>query len=124
MQQVSDQPTLDLVLSSAQFLVCPYKSDRRNQLQFLSCATGPAQSGILFDREVVNLFLHFTVNPKPRVDYIDRPRCCLRGEECSIKRFQLVESRWGYSGTSDRIRWGFPQLFRKLSMGINLEVGC
>ncbi|XP_053128946.1 BTB/POZ domain-containing protein 1 isoform X2 [Hemicordylus capensis] len=67
-------------------------------------AAGPAQSGILSDREVVNLFLHFTVNPKPRVDYIDRPRCCLRGKECSINRFQQVESRWGYSGTSDRIR--------------------
>lgn len=45
------------------------------------------------------------VNPKPRVDYIDRPRCCLRGEECCINRFQQVESRWGYSGTSDRIRF-------------------
>ncbi|XP_024905818.1 BTB/POZ domain-containing protein 1 isoform X2 [Pteropus alecto] len=68
-------------------------------------AAGPAQSGILSDREVVNLFLHFTVNPKPRVEYIDRPRCCLRGKECCINRFQQVESRWGYSGTSDRIRF-------------------
>lgn len=67
-------------------------------------AAGPAQSGILVDREVVSLFLHFTVNPKPRVEFIDRPRCCLRGKECSISRFQQVESRWGYSGTSDRIR--------------------
>lgn len=66
--------------------------------------SGPAQSGILVDREVVSLFLHFTVNPKPRVDFIDRPRCCLRGKECSVNRFQQVESRWGYSGTSDRIR--------------------
>lgn len=70
---------------------------------------GPAQSGILVDREVVSLFLHFTVNPKPRVDFIDRPRCCLRGKECSINRFQQVESRWGYSGTSDRIRWAQGQ---------------
>ncbi|KAK2505626.1 hypothetical protein MC885_014892, partial [Smutsia gigantea] len=69
----------------------------------VKCSAGPAQSGILSDREVVNLFLHFTVNPKPRVDYIDRPRCCLRGKECCINRFQQVESRWGYSGTSDRI---------------------
>ncbi|XP_077187887.1 BTB/POZ domain-containing protein 2 isoform X2 [Paroedura picta] len=68
-------------------------------------AAGPAQSGILTDREVVSLFLHFTVNPKPRVEFIDRPRCCLRGKECSISRFQQVESRWGYSGTSDRIRF-------------------
>ena len=70
------------------------------------CAhAGPAQSGILTDREVVSLFLHFTVNPKPRVEFIDRPRCCLRGKECSITRFAQVESRWGYSGTSDRIRY-------------------
>ncbi|XP_060762275.1 BTB/POZ domain-containing protein 2 isoform X2 [Neoarius graeffei] len=45
------------------------------------------------------------VNPKPRVEFIDRPRCCLRGKECSITRFAQVESRWGYSGTSDRIRF-------------------
>uniref|UniRef100_A0A4W3ILZ1 BTB (POZ) domain containing 2b n=1 Tax=Callorhinchus milii TaxID=7868 RepID=A0A4W3ILZ1_CALMI len=68
-------------------------------------AAGPAQSAVLTDREVVSLFLHFTVNPKPRVEFIDRPRCCLRGKECSINRFQQVESRWGYSGTSDRIRF-------------------
>lgn len=74
-------------------------------LSLFSISTGPAQSGILSDREVVNLFLHFTVNPKPRVEYIDRPRCCLRGKECCINRFQQVESRWGYSGTSDRIRY-------------------
>ncbi|XP_075720073.1 BTB/POZ domain-containing protein 2 isoform X1 [Rhinoderma darwinii] len=71
----------------------------------LSKGGGPAQSGILTDREVVSLFLHFTVNPKPRVEFIDRPRCCLRGKECNINRFQQVESRWGYSGTSDRIRF-------------------
>uniref|UniRef100_A0A673N8Z6 BTB/POZ domain-containing protein 2-like n=1 Tax=Sinocyclocheilus rhinocerous TaxID=307959 RepID=A0A673N8Z6_9TELE len=68
-------------------------------------AAGPAQSAILMDRQVVSLFLHFTVNPKPRVEFIDRPRCCLRGKECSITRFGQVESRWGYSGTSDRIRF-------------------
>ncbi|TSP09102.1 BTB/POZ domain-containing protein 2 [Bagarius yarrelli] len=53
-------------------------------------AAGPAQSGILTDREVVSLFLHFTVNPKPRVEFIDRPRCCLRGKECSITRFAQI----------------------------------
>ncbi|KAF3832849.1 hypothetical protein F7725_026514 [Dissostichus mawsoni] len=81
-------------------------------------AAGPAQSGILFDREVVNLFLHFTVNPKPRVDYIDRPRCCLRGEECSINRFQQVESRWGYSGTSDRIRFNVNKRISIVGFGL------
>lgn len=67
-------------------------------------AVGPAQSGILTDREVVELFLHFTVNPKPQVRFLDVPRCCLTGKEQVINRFSQIESRWGYSGTSDRIR--------------------
>ncbi|XP_015755611.1 PREDICTED: BTB/POZ domain-containing protein 2-like [Acropora digitifera] len=68
-------------------------------------ASSAAQSGILTDKEVVSLFLHFTVNPKPPVQFLDRPRCCLTGKEKAICRFQKVESRWGYSGTSDRIRF-------------------
>ena len=67
-------------------------------------ATGPAQSGILSDRENVQLFLYFTVNPKPRVGFNDSPRCCLTGKEQVLTRFNQIESRWGYSGTSDRIR--------------------
>lgn len=68
-------------------------------------AANAAQSGLLTDKEVVSLFLHFTVNPKPAVHYLDKPRCCLTGREKAINRFQKVESRWGYSGTSDRIRF-------------------
>uniref|UniRef100_A0A1A8GB19 BTB (POZ) domain containing 2 n=1 Tax=Nothobranchius korthausae TaxID=1143690 RepID=A0A1A8GB19_9TELE len=81
-------------------------------------AAGPAQSSILMDREVVSLFLHFTVNPKPRVDFIDRPRCCLRGKECSITRFGQVESRWGYSGTSDRIRFSVNRRIFVVGFGL------
>ncbi|XP_029353964.1 BTB/POZ domain-containing protein 1 isoform X2 [Echeneis naucrates] len=58
------------------------------------------------------------VNPKPRVDYIDRPRCCLRGEESSINRFQQVESRWGYSGTSDRIRFNVNRRISIVGFGL------
>ncbi|XP_044727955.1 BTB/POZ domain-containing protein 1-like [Chrysoperla carnea] len=68
-------------------------------------AIGPAQSGLLTDREVVQLFLYFTVNPKPSVGFLDVPRCCMTGKEQSVSRFQQIESRWGYSGTSDRIRF-------------------
>ncbi|XP_078540865.1 BTB/POZ domain-containing protein 1 isoform X2 [Lissotriton helveticus] len=64
---------------------------------------GKAVSLIRFPLMTIEEFA--AVNPKPRVEYIDRPRCCLRGKECSINRFQQVESRWGYSGTSDRIRF-------------------
>ena len=68
-------------------------------------AANVAQAGILTDKEVVSMFLHFTVNPKPPVQFLDRPRCFLTGKEKAINRFQKVESRWGYSGTSDRIRF-------------------
>ncbi|KAM4628754.1 BTB/POZ domain-containing protein 2a [Polymixia lowei] len=81
-------------------------------------AAGPAQSGILTDREVVSLFLHFTVNPKPHVEFINRPRCCLRGKECSIIRFGQVESRWGYSGTSDRIRFSVNRRIFVVGFGL------
>uniref|UniRef100_T1IJ94 BTB domain-containing protein n=1 Tax=Strigamia maritima TaxID=126957 RepID=T1IJ94_STRMM len=67
-------------------------------------AVGAAQSGILTDREVVSLFLYFTVNPKPQVIFLDIPRCCLTAKEQTVNRFQQIESRWGYSGTSDRIK--------------------
>ncbi|XP_046358644.1 BTB/POZ domain-containing protein 1-like isoform X2 [Haliotis rufescens] len=68
-------------------------------------AMGAAQSGILEDREVVELFLYFTVNPKPSISFLDVPRCCLTGKEQVVSRFCQIESRWGYSGTSDRIRF-------------------
>nr|XP_057945423.1 BTB/POZ domain-containing protein 1-like isoform X2 [Doryrhamphus excisus] len=58
------------------------------------------------------------VNPKPRASNIDRPRCCLRGEECSINRFQQVESRWGYSGTSDRIRFNVSRRISIVGFGL------
>lgn len=68
-------------------------------------AQGAAQSGLLQDREVVQLFLYFTVNPKPQISFLDVPRCCLTGKEQVVSRFCQIESRWGYSGTSDRIRF-------------------
>jgi BTB/POZ domain-containing protein 1/2 len=68
-------------------------------------AQGPAQSGILTDKETVSLFLHFTVNPKPPVAFLDVPRCSMTGKEQTVNRFQQIESRWGYSGTSDKIRF-------------------
>lgn len=68
-------------------------------------AGGAAQSSVLTDREVVSLFLYFTVNPKPVVGFPDVPRCCITGKEQVACRFQQTESRWGYSGTSDRIRF-------------------
>ncbi|XP_059081623.1 BTB/POZ domain-containing protein 1-like isoform X2 [Tigriopus californicus] len=68
-------------------------------------AQGPGQSGILTDHESVTLFLYFTVNPKPPVKFLDVPRCSMSGKEQTVCRFQQIECRWGYSGSSDKIRF-------------------
>ncbi|CAG2115168.1 unnamed protein product, partial [Medioppia subpectinata] len=81
-------------------------------------AVDVAQSGILTDREVVSLFLFFTVNPKPTVPFPDIPRCCITGKEQVVSRFQRTESRWGYSGTSDRIRFTVDRRIFVIGFGL------
>jgi len=68
-------------------------------------ATGPAQSGLLTDREIVDMFLYFTLTPKREVKFSAVPRCCLTGKEQVVSRFSHIQSRWGYNGTSDRVRY-------------------
>jgi len=68
-------------------------------------ARGAAQSGLLTDQEVVQLFLYFTLNPKPEVGFLDTPRGCVADRELTVNRFTQVESRWGYNGNSDRVRY-------------------
>ncbi|KAI1301294.1 BTB/POZ domain-containing protein 2 [Halotydeus destructor] len=81
-------------------------------------ATEVAQSGMLSDREVVNLFLYFTVNPKPCIQFPDGPRCSMTGKEQVVHRFARTESRWGYSGTSDRIRFVVDRRIFVLGFGL------
>ncbi|VVC91261.1 BTB/POZ domain-containing protein 2-like [Leptidea sinapis] len=81
-------------------------------------AMGPAQSGLLDDREIVQLFLYFTVNPKPNVGFLDTPRCCMTGKELTVIRFSQTESRWGYSGTTDRIRFTVDQRIFVVGFGL------
>ena len=68
-------------------------------------SNGPALSGVLTDKECVSLFLHFTLNPKPPVAFLETPRCSMTGKEQTVSRFNQVESRWGYPGTPDKIRF-------------------
>ncbi|OTF69985.1 hypothetical protein BLA29_000199 [Euroglyphus maynei] len=68
-------------------------------------AMSAAQSGLLTDKEVVNMFLYYTVDSKCAIPFSFEPRCFITGEEYSVNRFQRTESRWGYSGSSDRIRF-------------------
>ncbi|CAF4861421.1 unnamed protein product [Pieris macdunnoughi] len=81
-------------------------------------AMGPAQSGLLDDREIVQVFLYFTVNPKPNVGFLDTPRCCMTGKELTVNRFSQTESRWGYSGTTDRIRFTVDQRIFVVGFGL------
>jgi len=81
-------------------------------------AQGPAQSGLLSDRELVALFLYFTVNPKPAINFLDAPRCCMMGKELTINRFKEVETRWGYSGTSDRVRFTVDKKIYVIGFGL------
>ncbi|CAF0758042.1 unnamed protein product [Didymodactylos carnosus] len=66
-------------------------------------ASGPAQSGILNDKEIIQIFLYYNLPDGFKIDFDDEPRNT--GKEYSINRFCEVENRWSYSGTSDRIRF-------------------
>ncbi|VDP11204.1 unnamed protein product [Onchocerca flexuosa] len=78
-----------------------------------------AQTGILTDRELVSLFLYFTVNPKPQIEFLDVPRCCVFGKEVVVSRFQRVEGRWGYSGTPDRIKFTVDRRIYVIGFGLH-----
>ncbi|VDP22348.1 unnamed protein product [Soboliphyme baturini] len=62
-----------------------------------------AQSGILTDKELVNLFIFFNAKIKPEVPFSDVPRCTT--VEQVINRFQRIEDRWGYNGAPDKIKF-------------------
>lgn len=68
-------------------------------------ANGPAQSKILTDTETCNIFVYNHSNPKTLCQFVDTPRCSMVGKEQAVSRFVQTETRWGYSGTSDRIRF-------------------
>ncbi|XP_020295866.1 BTB/POZ domain-containing protein 1-like [Pseudomyrmex gracilis] len=80
--------------------------------------SGPAQSGLLNYEEVLSLFSYFILNPKPSVDFQTVPRCCMTGKEQTVCRFQHTKSRWGYFGTSDRIRFRVDRCIFLLGYGV------
>lgn len=70
-------------------------------------AQGPAQSGILTDKEVISIFLYFNLPAKSYklCEFDDEPRSTFK--EYIINRFREgeVEHRWSYSDAFDRIRF-------------------
>jgi BTB/POZ domain-containing protein 1/2 len=96
-------------------------------------AAGPAQSDVLEKEEVVDIFLHFAApNPKvrklesqtlhqsfqPTIPYPDKARCCHTGKEEVVSRFSEYASRWGYSGTCDRIRFTVSRKIYVVGLGL------
>ncbi len=53
-----------------------------------------------------------------KLNFNDTPRCCLGGKEQVINRFCQVESRWGYSGTSDRVRFSVNKRIFVVGFGL------
>lgn len=70
-------------------------------------AQGPAQSGILTDKEVISIFLYFSLPRKSYklCEFDDEPRSTFK--EYIVNRFRdgEVEHRWSYSDAFDRIRF-------------------
>ncbi|CAK9825378.1 BTB/POZ domain-containing protein 2 [Anthophora retusa] len=79
---------------------------------------GPAQSRLLNYSDVLSLFSYFILNPKPVVGFQTMPRFCMTGKEQTVCRFQHTASRWGYSGTSDRIKFSVDRRIFLIGYGV------
>ncbi|CAJ0569758.1 unnamed protein product, partial [Mesorhabditis spiculigera] len=77
-----------------------------------------AQSGLLSDRQMVELFLYYTVNPKPATHFIERPRSVMVGKEFVVTRFQRIEGRWGYNFTPDKIKFTVDKKIYVVGFGL------
>ncbi|CAF0902528.1 unnamed protein product, partial [Brachionus calyciflorus] len=89
-------------------------------------AMNDENSRIIDDKSIVDLFINLTLtNSENSYSYVpkilsfnDTPRNCLGGKEQIINRFSQIESRWGYSGTSDRVRFSVNQKIYVLGFGL------
>ena len=105
-------------------------------------AMNDPESRILDDNEIIDIFIHLTLADSPQqqqqssttessstettamstklrpLAYSSKPRCCLSGPEEVISRFSRVESRWGYSGTSDRVRFSVDRRLFIVGFGL------
>ncbi|KAH0950619.1 hypothetical protein HN011_009123 [Eciton burchellii] len=79
---------------------------------------GAAQSGLLNYSEILSLFSYFILNPKPSVGFQTVPRCSITGKEQTVCRFQHTTSKWGYFGTSDRIRFSVDKRIFLIGYGV------
>lgn len=89
-------------------------------------------SRVIDDQSIIDLFVNLTLASgvesnmlaskanftARKLPYNDTPRCCLGGKEEVINRFGQVESRWGYSGTSDRVKFSVNRRIFVMGFGL------
>lgn len=94
-------------------------------------AMNESESRIIDNESIIDLFINLTLTnsssntimsnasfQSKKLNYNDTPRCCLGGKEQVINRFCQVESRWGYSGTSDRVRFSVNRRIFVVGFGL------
>uniref|UniRef100_A0A7E4W084 BTB domain-containing protein n=1 Tax=Panagrellus redivivus TaxID=6233 RepID=A0A7E4W084_PANRE len=67
-----------------------------------------APTQLLSDADMVTIFRHLILphRKKPAIPFKAQPRLgAIMSDEIIINRFQRIESRWGYSGTADRVKF-------------------
>ncbi|KAL3113015.1 hypothetical protein niasHT_013480 [Heterodera trifolii] len=67
-------------------------------------ATFVAPTKLLTDAEMVSVFLYYHLGPKQPMPFPSNYRG-LYTPELVVKRFQRIESSWGYTGTPDRVKF-------------------
>ncbi|VDO06381.1 unnamed protein product [Rodentolepis nana] len=77
-------------------------------------------SGVLCNDMVVKIFQYFIAakNIKPELPFVKRPRCYLHDAEEVVQRFMVVDQRWDYRGTSDRIRFKVDRKIHLVGFGL------
>ncbi|KAL5961952.1 BTB/POZ domain-containing protein 2 [Taenia solium] len=77
-------------------------------------------SGVLEDPMTIKIFQHFIASKtaKPELPFLKRPRCYLHGVEEAVRRFGVVDQRWDYRGTSDRIRFNVDRKIYVVGFGL------
>ncbi|XP_055908052.1 BTB/POZ domain-containing protein 3 isoform X2 [Eupeodes corollae] len=82
-------------------------------------ANGVAQTGILTSPETIDIFLHFTANAKPSLNYPTKCRAGLKTQVCH--RFQSCAYRsnqWRYRGRCDSIQFSVDRRIFIVGFGL------
>ncbi|XP_050295421.1 BTB/POZ domain-containing protein 6-B-like isoform X2 [Anthonomus grandis grandis] len=82
-------------------------------------ANGAAQRGILTQQETIDIFLHFTANNKPALQYPIKARAGLKSQVCH--RFQSCAYRsnqWRYRGRCDSIQFSVDRRIFIVGFGL------